>query len=103
MGYQEWLIKYCEFLSLLGGRGMFYIFQGSLWLTFANSLAELFEITIACALIFIGVLHIVAHYGFMPGDIIKKLQGKKDRNMLISYSMILFLTKLKHSIRQAYH
>merc|ERR1711879_818239 len=75
--YQEWLIKHCEFLSLMGGRGAFYMFQGTLWLTFADSLSEILEITVACALIFIGILHVAAHHGFMPHDILQKVLGKK--------------------------
>merc|ERR1711870_40634 len=75
--YQQWLLKHCGFLSLLDGRGAFYVFQGTLWLTFANSLDEALEIMIACALIFVGTLHYAAHYGFMPNDIKQRLTGSK--------------------------
>merc|ERR1712125_140982 len=75
--YQQWLMKHCEFLSLLAGRGAFYVFQGTLWLTFADSLGEMLEITIALALIIVGTLHFAAHYGLMPHDIKQRLTGGK--------------------------
>merc|ERR1719499_448171 len=67
--YQDKLIKHCEFLTLMGGRGLFYIFQATLWLTFADSFSEILEIAAAGALAFTGVLHLFAHVGIMPHEI----------------------------------
>jgi len=74
--YQDLLIRHCEFLTLMGGRGLFYVFQGTLWLSFADSLAEIFEIGIALSLIGVGVLHLAAHYGVMPKEVVQKVAAK---------------------------
>lgn len=71
-GYQNMLIKRCEFLTLMGGRGLFYCFQATLWLSFANSLEEIIEIAAACGLGVVGVLHFFAHFGIMPHEIKEK-------------------------------
>jgi len=71
--YQELLEKKCNFLTDVGGRGMFYIFQGTLWLT----MMELFDITLlalGCYLIFIGVLHVAMHYDIAPGKVAAKMR-----------------------------
>jgi len=70
--YQDKLIQHCEFLTLMGGRGLFYLFQATLWLTFADSLAEIFQIGAAIALGVVGVLHLFAHWGIFPHNIAQK-------------------------------
>ncbi|CAE8594864.1 unnamed protein product [Polarella glacialis] len=61
--YQEMLATHCSFMTLMGGRGLFYIFQGTLWLTFADSFGELVQIACAVALVFVGFLHLGAPLG----------------------------------------
>merc|ERR1712187_698824 len=65
--YQDLLIDNAKFLSTAGGRGLFYFFQGTLWLalamhSFLNSL---------CGGLFciVGVVHILMHFGIMPEHI----------------------------------
>mmetsp|Transcript_128050 Transcript_128050/g.332032 ORF Transcript_128050/g.332032 Transcript_128050/m.332032 type:complete len:185 (+) Transcript_128050:99-653(+) len=77
--YQEKLIKHCEFLTLMGGRGLFYIFQATLWLTFADTLSEFLEIGAACALGFVGILHLFAHWGIMPTNIVQRMIAKAEQ------------------------
>lgn len=60
--YQDLLLQKAKFLSETLGRGLFYIFQGSLWLCFA-SLKEFTHLLIGLWMIFIGVLNIMIHYG----------------------------------------
>mmetsp|Transcript_23499 Transcript_23499/g.70616 ORF Transcript_23499/g.70616 Transcript_23499/m.70616 type:complete len:199 (-) Transcript_23499:165-761(-) len=71
-GYQDMLIKHCPFLTVLAPRGVFYLFQGTLWLTFAKGFDEILEIVAAAELAFVGVLHILAHTGIMPKQIAQK-------------------------------
>jgi hypothetical protein len=63
--YQETLAVKCNFLTDVYGRGLFYIFQGSLWAGFA-SLVDLMDLAVSGLLIFIGVLHVAMHYGVGP-------------------------------------
>jgi hypothetical protein len=63
--YQELLSVKCNFLTDVLGRGLFYIFQGSLWAGFA-SLSDLLDLGVAVLLIFIGALHVAMHYGIGP-------------------------------------
>lgn len=71
--YQDLLMENARFLSLSGGRGMFYIFQGTLWLAFA-SWAEFLNFLIGAFLCFIGVLHVLMHYGIMPQSVAAKMR-----------------------------
>merc|ERR1719215_622914 len=77
--YQDKLIQHCEFMTLMGGRGLFYIFQATLWLTFAGSFSELLEIIAAGALGFVGVLHLFAHWNIMPHQIVEKAVNKAEQ------------------------
>merc|ERR1711920_586171 len=63
-GYQDLLLEYCKFFALSGGRGMFYVFQGSLWLCGA-SLGTLLQLLVGGALVFVGI---------MPQDVALKMK-----------------------------
>mmetsp|Transcript_65427 Transcript_65427/g.189574 ORF Transcript_65427/g.189574 Transcript_65427/m.189574 type:complete len:227 (-) Transcript_65427:252-932(-) len=65
-GCQNMLIRNCPFLTTMGGRGLFYIFEATLWLSFADSLTELLEIAAAAGLALVGLLHVAGHFGIMP-------------------------------------
>mmetsp|Transcript_19736 Transcript_19736/g.56500 ORF Transcript_19736/g.56500 Transcript_19736/m.56500 type:complete len:197 (+) Transcript_19736:150-740(+) len=77
--YQNMLVERCNFLTVMGGRGLFYFFQATLWLTFANSFAEIIEIVAASALAFVGILHLFAHWEIMPSHLAKKFVEAKNR------------------------
>merc|ERR1719199_627195 len=63
--YEDLLEDQCKFLLRVLGRGLFLIFQGSLWLGFA-SLSEIFDLAVGGYLVFIGVLYVMMHYGVLP-------------------------------------
>jgi hypothetical protein len=63
--YQDLLAVKCNFITDVQGRGLFYIFQGSLWAGFA-SLTDILDLGVSVALIFIGGLHVAMHYGYGP-------------------------------------
>eukprot|EP00933_Yihiella_yeosuensis_P073879 TRINITY_DN8266_c1_g1_i2.p1 TRINITY_DN8266_c1_g1~~TRINITY_DN8266_c1_g1_i2.p1 ORF type:complete len:206 (-),score=40.65 TRINITY_DN8266_c1_g1_i2:114-731(-) len=71
--YQEMLTVNCHFLTILGGRGLFYIFQATLWLTFAGDFTEILEIAAAGALGLVGLLHLLAHFGMEPHTVNLKM------------------------------
>lgn len=71
--YQNVLLENAKFLSLTGGRGMFYIFQGTLWLAF-GSFAEILDLLIGLFLVFVGMLHVLMHYGIMPQQVAAKMR-----------------------------
>lgn len=60
--YQDTLIEKAKFISESAGRGVFYAFQGTLWLAFAD-IAKLVDILIGLYMIFVGVLYIAMHFG----------------------------------------
>merc|ERR1712232_70444 len=71
--YHDMLIENCRFLSLSGGRGMFYIFQGTLWLAFAT-LKNPVTLAVGCFLIFIGALHVMMYCCIMPQTVAAKMR-----------------------------
>lgn len=60
--YQDMLIDKAKFLSQTDGRGLFYIFQGTLWLCFA-SLTEVFDLVSGLWMVFVGALNLLIHFG----------------------------------------
>lgn len=70
--YHDLLIKHCGFLTVMGGRGVFYFFQGTLWLTFADSWQEMIQVAAGVALAVVGFLHLLGHWGIMPAHIVEK-------------------------------
>mmetsp|Transcript_51506 Transcript_51506/g.137455 ORF Transcript_51506/g.137455 Transcript_51506/m.137455 type:complete len:248 (-) Transcript_51506:80-823(-) len=68
--YQDLIIEKAKFMSEARGRGLFYVFQGSLWLSW-SSLSELFTLDLfsllrgSCGIymILMGIIHILIHYG----------------------------------------
>lgn len=61
-GYQDMLMEKAKFLSETLGRGVFYIFQGTLWLCFA-SLSHPLNLAVGCWMIFCGFLTLLIHFG----------------------------------------
>eukprot|EP00413_Alexandrium_margalefii_P039272 CAMPEP_0204604352 /NCGR_PEP_ID=MMETSP0661-20131031/57809_1 /ASSEMBLY_ACC=CAM_ASM_000606 /TAXON_ID=109239 /ORGANISM="Alexandrium margalefi, Strain AMGDE01CS-322" /LENGTH=197 /DNA_ID=CAMNT_0051615499 /DNA_START=58 /DNA_END=651 /DNA_ORIENTATION=- len=70
-GYLELLIKHCGFLSNNAGRGLFYIFQATLWMSFYDG-DSLMVLAMAAALTAVGVLSILMHFGILPQHIAAK-------------------------------
>jgi len=71
------LLEYCKFLTTCFGRGMFYTFQGSLWVgqvKFANwwKPTEAIKLAVGLFLCFIGVLNFFMHWGVMPVQVVSK-------------------------------
>lgn len=60
--YQDMLIRKSKFLSEALGRGLFYVFQGSLWLSIAG-MADVMELACGAYMVFVGILNILMHYG----------------------------------------
>lgn len=59
--YQDLLMEKAAFLSDVAGRGLFYIFIGSLWLALGG--LSPIDIGLGCYMCFMGVLHVAMHYG----------------------------------------
>jgi len=58
--YQDLLLDKAKFLAETLGRGIFYIFQGSLWLGFAS---EIVSLCVGAWMVFVGFLNILVHFG----------------------------------------
>lgn len=59
--YQDMLMVKASFLTDVAGRGLFYIFVGTLWLSLAGF--SIIDIGLGCYMVFMGFLHIAMHYG----------------------------------------
>jgi len=72
--YQNMLIGNARLLTLNLGRGLFYIFQGSLWLVLATWL-HFFHVGAGLALCLFGVIHVLMHFGVMPQHVAAKMRA----------------------------
>jgi hypothetical protein len=62
--YQRLLIEKAKFISEAKGRGFFYVFQGSLWLSVA-SLTAIPSLVCGLSLVFVGLLNLLIGYGML--------------------------------------
>mmetsp|Transcript_112808 Transcript_112808/g.319548 ORF Transcript_112808/g.319548 Transcript_112808/m.319548 type:complete len:177 (+) Transcript_112808:99-629(+) len=70
--YQDLLIDNAKFLALAGGRGLFYFFQGTLWLAFGlNEFPNLLCGGLFCL---VGAIHVLMHFGIMPEHVATKVR-----------------------------
>jgi len=70
--YLNMLIQHCGFLCIACGRGLFYIFQGTLWMTYFQGPQDFLVLGVSLALSFVGFLCILMHFGIMPHHIVDK-------------------------------
>eukprot|EP00930_Biecheleria_cincta_P098068 TRINITY_DN89756_c0_g1_i1.p1 TRINITY_DN89756_c0_g1~~TRINITY_DN89756_c0_g1_i1.p1 ORF type:complete len:200 (+),score=23.96 TRINITY_DN89756_c0_g1_i1:60-602(+) len=75
--YQELLIKHCEFLAFMAGRGLFYMFQGTLWLSLCEAGLK-FEFLLALTLIAVGCAHVLAHFGVLNHQVATKTKIRHE-------------------------
>jgi len=75
--YQDMLIEHCKFISEVMGRGLFYLFQGSLWLTFAG-LDKMLHFVAGIVLVAVGALHVVMYFGGLQ-EVATKMRGGYDQ------------------------
>lgn len=72
-GYQDMLLEKAKFLAESTGRGLFYGFQGTLWLCF-SSLTAPAELLIGLWFMFLAVLYILMGFDIMPQEVAKKMK-----------------------------
>lgn len=85
--YQDMLLEYAKFISTAGGRGIFYIYQGLLWLVtvgatnFANwfDILNLVSIILGAFFLVMGGLHIAMHYDIMPQEVVVKAKEQLEK------------------------
>lgn len=75
--YQDLLIDKAKFISEVLGRGLFYFFQGTLWLAFAD-VTKLLNMATGFVMAFVGVLHIAMHFGKL-GEVASKMRQGYER------------------------
>lgn len=74
-GYHNILIDKVKFLTEAGGRGLFYIFQGSLFLGL-SAWTNIFRLVVGFHFMLIGILYLGMHYGILPGVMYDKFEGE---------------------------
>mmetsp|Transcript_10710 Transcript_10710/g.28472 ORF Transcript_10710/g.28472 Transcript_10710/m.28472 type:complete len:194 (+) Transcript_10710:94-675(+) len=62
---QKFLLEYAKFLTTFGGRGLFYLFQGSLSISLTG---VSLQFLLGCYMFFVGALCIAAQYGIIAED-----------------------------------
>jgi len=71
--YQNLLIEYCKALTVMGGRGLFYTFQGLMWLLAVDDLLKHFlYLAVGSLLVFVGILCFLMHFNIMPSTVSAK-------------------------------
>eukprot|EP00418_Pyrodinium_bahamense_P019150 CAMPEP_0179126912 /NCGR_PEP_ID=MMETSP0796-20121207/60095_1 /TAXON_ID=73915 /ORGANISM="Pyrodinium bahamense, Strain pbaha01" /LENGTH=269 /DNA_ID=CAMNT_0020825679 /DNA_START=104 /DNA_END=913 /DNA_ORIENTATION=+ len=70
----DMLMLNLRFLSLSLGRGLFYIFQGSIWWVL-SSFFGIPQKLLALYMCFLGTLYILMHFGVMPQHVATKMKG----------------------------
>mmetsp|Transcript_99183 Transcript_99183/g.258576 ORF Transcript_99183/g.258576 Transcript_99183/m.258576 type:complete len:183 (+) Transcript_99183:59-607(+) len=74
--YQDTLMNNAAFLTTTGGRGLFYVFLGSLWFGFPEGThASFLTFLTGLALLVVGIVHIAMHFGIMPHHVVAKVQA----------------------------
>uniref|UniRef100_A0A7S4SLN3 Uncharacterized protein n=1 Tax=Alexandrium monilatum TaxID=311494 RepID=A0A7S4SLN3_9DINO len=72
--YHDLLMVNMRFLSLSLGRGLFYVFQGSIWWVMSSFFGiphKLLAIYLCC----LGALYILMHFGVMPQHVATKMRA----------------------------
>lgn len=80
--YQDAVIDQAKFLTEVAGRGIFYGFQGTLWLALA-SFKDLQNICLGLYFIVLAVLHISMHFGVMPQHIVQKIREAQNGDYIL--------------------
>lgn len=77
--YQQKVAEYAKFLTLLLGRGLFYVFIGSLTFTVSWTAEglDVFELLIGIYVLFVGILSVGMH--FNPDATRQYMQSASDR------------------------
>jgi hypothetical protein len=78
--YQDMLLEYAKFISTALGRGLFYIYQGMLWLITVGAdsplswfqIPNLLDIILGGFFLIMGGFHIAMHYDIMPQEVVVK-------------------------------
>mmetsp|Transcript_121341 Transcript_121341/g.338660 ORF Transcript_121341/g.338660 Transcript_121341/m.338660 type:complete len:265 (-) Transcript_121341:110-904(-) len=73
----DMLMLNLRFLSLSLGRGLFYIFQGSMWWVL-SSFFGIPQKLLALYMCFLGTLYILMHFGVMPQHVATKMRAFAD-------------------------
>jgi len=83
--YQDMLMDKASFLAEALGRGMFYIFQGTLWLSF-SSLTTPVSLSVGLYMVFCGILNVFVHTNSLTTFADKVRQGYSASQARQGYS-----------------
>eukprot|EP00929_Paragymnodinium_shiwhaense_P037473 TRINITY_DN19962_c0_g1_i1.p1 TRINITY_DN19962_c0_g1~~TRINITY_DN19962_c0_g1_i1.p1 ORF type:complete len:289 (+),score=32.71 TRINITY_DN19962_c0_g1_i1:217-1083(+) len=81
--YQNLLLDKARFAAESMGRGLFYGFQGTLWIVAAKDLSYIGSILVAIHLIIVGLLYALMHFGIMPQHMARKVRHAVGRRTLV--------------------
>jgi len=85
--YQDMLLEYAKFISTCGGRGLFYMYQGILWLVTVGAsdpsnwfdILNLVSMFLGAFFLAMGGLHIAMHYDIMPQEVVVKAKEQFEK------------------------
>eukprot|EP00930_Biecheleria_cincta_P076922 TRINITY_DN64155_c0_g1_i1.p1 TRINITY_DN64155_c0_g1~~TRINITY_DN64155_c0_g1_i1.p1 ORF type:complete len:189 (-),score=32.89 TRINITY_DN64155_c0_g1_i1:30-596(-) len=75
---QEFIHEFGRFLTTMGGRGLFYLFQGSLDISLNSTISLTFPV--GCYMCVLGVLCIAIQYGLKPDALFDRSAAVPTRN-----------------------
>jgi len=81
--WQDIVMDKARFAAESLGRGMFYFFQGTLWMVRVKDLSMIFTILVSVLLLLVGTLYVGMHYGVLPQHIAKKARRAVSRRRAV--------------------
>eukprot|EP00811_Abedinium_folium_P003341 NODE_13071_length_1187_cov_3.473585.p2 GENE.NODE_13071_length_1187_cov_3.473585~~NODE_13071_length_1187_cov_3.473585.p2 ORF type:complete len:307 (+),score=99.67 NODE_13071_length_1187_cov_3.473585:118-921(+) len=78
LSYHDTLEDNAKFLTQVGGRGLMYIFLGTLWIGSAgiSSITGLCALGLGFYLALIGAFHVLMHFNILPKQVLDKVRGR---------------------------
>lgn len=86
--WYDYAIKWAPFLTTALGRGLFMVFQGTLWIRESN-LTDIPSIAVGTYMIFVGGVLVALHWGVMPMHVAESIRdGTNSARRMVRRTLI---------------